>query len=248
MKSKRTIEFEVSDNINFSYREHIKQTLLLLGVEHIAVSVVMPNKLPYYLEVNDLRERLKSTSREKTIQILESYSAEVGEPRSQKVACIVNKEMWVSYFCSDELVIKYTNPYLYIEKMRLDCGSQVVLYIQSLEALDEESLFSLRRFSYIVEKWVISWLAHQRLLFSLANFQNFNQEAYEFKLTKAEQDVLNLMLKGYTSNEIAVYRQVSKETVRCQIKSLLYKTGCHSQNELIASHSHFNHLCYSLFD
>lgn len=242
------LQFDEAEKIDFAYQEKMKQALLSLGIEHIAISVVMDNKSPYYLVITPLRDRIKFASREKTIKILEGYSSQIEEPQCQKLPHTLNKEMWVSYFCCDDLTIKYTNPYLYIDKMSLDCGSQVTLYLHSLKELCHETLSSLRKISLIIEKWVVTWLAHQRLLFALDNFQNFNREAYHVHLTNAEQDVLSLILKGYTSNEISVYRRVSKETVRCQVKSLLHKTGCHSQNELIASHSHFNHLCYSLFD
>ncbi|MBY6186626.1 helix-turn-helix transcriptional regulator [Marinobacter hydrocarbonoclasticus] len=53
-------------------------------------------------------------------------------------------------------------------------------------------------------------------------------------LTLAETQVMNLLLQGLDGSEIAQRRKVSKETVKSQIKSLLHKTDCRHQNQLIS--------------
>ena len=53
-------------------------------------------------------------------------------------------------------------------------------------------------------------------------------------LTPAESQVLHLLSDGMDGSEIAHYRNVSKETVKSQIKSLLHKTHCRHQNELLS--------------
>ncbi len=62
---------------------------------------------------------------------------------------------------------------------------------------------------------------------------SFDRFQLLFSLSEAEKEVLFLLSKGMTGTEIADCRNVSKETIRSQIKSLLLKTGSHSQNELI---------------
>ncbi len=48
-----------------------------------------------------------------------------------------------------------------------------------------------------------------------------------------EKELLVLMSKGYSSNDIAELRGVKVETVRSTLKGVFKKTDCHSQNELL---------------
>ena len=52
-------------------------------------------------------------------------------------------------------------------------------------------------------------------------------------LTIGEKELLVLMSKGYSSNDIAELRGVKVETVRSTLKGVFKKTDCHSQNELL---------------
>ena len=52
-------------------------------------------------------------------------------------------------------------------------------------------------------------------------------------LTQAEHSVVSLLAQGYDGSEITAIRGVSKETTKSQIKSILHKTGCRHQNQLI---------------
>ena len=54
-----------------------------------------------------------------------------------------------------------------------------------------------------------------------------------YSLTAAEVEVANGLLMGYTLDEIASLRHVSRGTVRIQVKSLLGKTGTERQSELV---------------
>lgn len=56
-------------------------------------------------------------------------------------------------------------------------------------------------------------------------------------LTKAEHEVLSMLLRGHSAKEIAHARSAAVNTVRTQITSILSKTGHHSQKQLIASSS-----------
>lgn len=57
-------------------------------------------------------------------------------------------------------------------------------------------------------------------------------------LTKAEGEVLGMLLVGQTAKAIARARGASVNTVRSQITAILAKTGHHTQKQLIASVSH----------
>lgn len=54
-----------------------------------------------------------------------------------------------------------------------------------------------------------------------------------FSLTPAEARLLEKLVSTKTLHQIADEHQVSIHTVRCQLKSVLKKTGCHRQSELI---------------
>ncbi len=54
-----------------------------------------------------------------------------------------------------------------------------------------------------------------------------------YPLTIGEKELLVLMSKGYSSNDIAELRGVKVETVRSTLKGVFKKTDCHSQNELL---------------
>lgn len=60
---------------------------------------------------------------------------------------------------------------------------------------------------------------------------------YATPLTKAEQEVLSMLLRGLSAKAIARARNASVNTVRTQITSILGKTGHHTQKQLIASFS-----------
>ena len=63
--------------------------------------------------------------------------------------------------------------------------------------------------------------------------QNTLQPWTALNLTRAETDVLDLLLQGYGVKQISQRRHSSYHTVRSQLASLLSKTNCHSQRELI---------------
>jgi len=57
--------------------------------------------------------------------------------------------------------------------------------------------------------------------------------AEHFSLTPTEAKLVNKLISNKTLQQIADDRQVSIHTVRYQLKSVLKKTGCHRQSELI---------------
>lgn len=52
--------------------------------------------------------------------------------------------------------------------------------------------------------------------------------------TYSEGIVFNLLINGMSGSDIAKYRNVSRETVKSQIKQILLKTNCRSQVQLLA--------------
>ncbi len=69
------------------------------------------------------------------------------------------------------------------------------------------------------------------VIFWPANLSNAIQSSY--RLTNAEIDVLEALVKGYSSREIASLRQAKNETIRVQLKSIFRKTGTSSQIDVV---------------
>ncbi|MEZ9370384.1 helix-turn-helix transcriptional regulator [Shewanella sp. 10N.286.51.B2] len=101
------------------------------------------------------------------------------------------------------------------------------------------------KLGHSMQPWVSAFHAHQ-----LANIEQDKalcrcQEHFPIpvkqrpvKLTPAEYQVLTLLICGHSGSDIAGIRQVSKETIKSQIKSVLHKTGSKHQNQLLWRYNH----------
>ncbi|RTZ17569.1 response regulator transcription factor [Vibrio aquaticus] len=82
--------------------------------------------------------------------------------------------------------------------------------------------------------WGNYWLAQTVMTTQLRQFESaMERNLLVESLTQAEIDVLNMLAQGLDGSEVAAKRNVSKETVRSQIKHILHKTGCRHQNQLL---------------
>ncbi|BBL92442.1 hypothetical protein VroAM7_50950 (plasmid) [Vibrio rotiferianus] len=83
--------------------------------------------------------------------------------------------------------------------------------------------------------WGNYWVAQQAMSEQLGKFDSApNIHLLTSNLTDTELTVLNMLAQGLDGSEVAQKRNVSKETVRSQIKQILHKTGCKHQNQLLA--------------
>jgi DNA-binding CsgD family transcriptional regulator len=78
-----------------------------------------------------------------------------------------------------------------------------------------------------------------RLILTLRDLEAVRRPPLEilsevFSLTAAEAMVASMVAAGWSPEEIANELQVSRETVRNQIKTIFGKTGTHRQSELAA--------------
>jgi DNA-binding CsgD family transcriptional regulator len=53
-------------------------------------------------------------------------------------------------------------------------------------------------------------------------------------LTRAEREVVELVLRGYTDREVAAYRGTAARTVANQLRAVYGKLGINSRAELVA--------------
>jgi len=72
----------------------------------------------------------------------------------------------------------------------------------------------------------------QRLSGEFADYVSARLAAWA--LSRSEQEIAWLILKGYSFAEIAALRSVQEKTVRQQATSIYAKSGCGSRNEFIA--------------
>lgn len=83
--------------------------------------------------------------------------------------------------------------------------------------------------------WGNYWIAQCEVSAQLTQFENSATNGLLVaNLTSAELEVLNMLAEGLDGSEVARRRNVSKETVRSQIKQILHKTDCRHQNQLLA--------------
>lgn len=103
---------------------------------------------------------------------------------------------------------------------------------RSLSYRNKERLDSAWQF---LSAWGNYWVAQRTMTAQLSQFESMTtQDVLLTSLTSAELDVLDLLAQGLDGSEVAQQREVSKETVRSQIKKILRKTGCRHQNQLLA--------------
>lgn len=85
-----------------------------------------------------------------------------------------------------------------------------------------------------LKAWGNYWVAQRKMSAQLNQFESATKaRLITSNLTSAEMNVLNLLANGLDGSEVAQQRNVSKETVRSQIKQILHKTGCKHQNQLL---------------
>lgn len=53
-------------------------------------------------------------------------------------------------------------------------------------------------------------------------------------LSPREQEVLNLVLKGFSNAEIADLLEVTERTIKAHVGTIFVKTGCPNRNQLFA--------------
>lgn len=111
----------------------------------------------------------------------------------------------------------------------------LVLSSHSNDRVSYKNQQHLQKIWAFIISWSNAWIS-QRLLDEMLptlKTQSLNPLLLTV-LTEAELGVFELLLQGLNGSEIAQLRDVSKETVRYQIKQILHKTQCRHQNDLLS--------------
>lgn len=102
----------------------------------------------------------------------------------------------------------------------------------SNRSFSKSTLDELHQSWLLIQSWANSWVSYNKMLEYWEQLYTKNHKASE--LTRSEHDVLDMLISGLNGPEIAEKRLVSKETIKSQIKSILHKTQCRHQNELVS--------------
>ncbi|WP_117232479.1 helix-turn-helix transcriptional regulator [Vibrio maerlii] len=136
------------------------------------------------------------------------------------------------------LTITEPSPNLYMVTDKINYNFNLTILLHSFTLLGQYEYSKLRLISDIAIAWANSWVSHQKLLNAWEHLSYTNRKPGFPVLTASESEVFHHILRGWTCSEIANIRQVSKETVRSQIKSILHKSQCNNQNQLLARYGH----------
>lgn len=68
-----------------------------------------------------------------------------------------------------------------------------------------------------------------KAFFSKSIIINNMNKTRKIKLTQREEEVLNLLLKGYSNTQIAKMLSVSVHTIKAHVESIYRKFGVHSK-------------------
>lgn len=132
----------------------------------------------------------------------------------------------------------YVFPYQFAKSNTNLLSQEYVLIVEFFKRAEPFSSAQKKQaesISNVLNHWANYWLSFHEKKLAYKRNDPLSKHLL-LKLSDAEINVLLLLVEGKDGSDIARIRQVSKETVRSQIKALLNKTGCKSQNQLIASY------------
>lgn len=119
--------------------------------------------------------------------------------------------------------------------VRLNHGHYLMLSSHGDARLSQRDQSQLQNVWQFLRSWGNYWLAQREMESRFAQLATRAARALPLELlTSAELSVLSLLAQGFDGSEVAKMRNVSKETVRSQIKQILHKTDCRHQNQLLS--------------
>lgn len=104
------------------------------------------------------------------------------------------------------------------------CGARVFFLVQH-----ENSIAKMLMYSVINTRVELKYIIHS-LLFSMNMIPADRKE--ELKLTKKEQLIISMVLRGYAENKISAYFSIRERTVRYHINAVLRKLQINSIADL----------------
>ena len=214
------------------FEEEIKDSLTGIGIEHATLVIMSKSKNPVFKYIKSTNGRISISKR--VTEKLDSYLSLIS--MNKKGQLFHNQDTIIEnrIFDHQELSILEHALNNYSITDELSYNYEIVIVFHSINALKPEELRLLELICDITIAWANSRIAHHTMLLHWNRYAEPTITDLPPILTKSELDVLELIIKGLTGSEVAQVRSVSKETVRTQIKSILHKTQCKNQNQLIS--------------
>ncbi|NOH97736.1 helix-turn-helix transcriptional regulator [Vibrio sp. 99-70-13A1] len=217
------------------FEEQIRKDLGAVGIENIVIVIFSDSNNPELKVIESISGRINISAC--INKHLQKYLNTSLIQRCKEIKKYEDKFVKQPIFDHEQLTISHSLR-TYMLRDIVAYGFQFTFIMHSLRELTSIELDKLRTICDISTAWANSWSAHHMLLHIWDNLITSSDVVAQPDLTPSELEVLKLILQGWSSTEVANIRQVSKETVRSQIKSILNKSQCNSQNQLIACYGH----------
>ena len=212
--------------------EEIKDGLIEIGIEHATLVIMSKNKKPVFKYIKSVNDRISISKR--VTEKLDSYLSLLSMDKKGQLFHSQDTIIENRIFDHQELSIITHALNHYSITDELSYNYEIVIVLHSINALNPEEFRQRELICDITIAWANSWIAHHTMLLHWNRYAEPTTTILPPILTKSELVVLELIIKGLTGSEVAQIRNVSKETVRTQIKSILHKTQCKNQNQLIS--------------
>lgn len=213
----------------------IRDGLEKVGIEHVSLIILSEGMDIIFENLESLSKRISISKR--ISDSIESYIDSTLCNKKNILNFTYDNVLENRIFDHNKLSIITKQLSKYSIFCPLNYEHKMVAIFHSVESLSEHQTTRLELVSNIMAAWSNSWVAHNTMMHFWKKYSEPKNIDITSALTKSEFNVLELLIKGFTGPEISSIRNVSKETVRTQIKSILHKTQCHSQNQLISRFS-----------
>lgn len=214
------------------FEEELKGGLVKIGIEHATVAISSKSKNTVFKYIEGLSSRLSISKR--INEKFDNYLAFASKNTKGQLCYSQDKIIENRIFDHENLLIIQNNLNVYAMYEDLSYNYEITVIFHNIDTLETEALRQLELICEIIIAWANSWVAHHTMLLHWYRYSEQSSDSLPPILTKSEMGVLELLIKGLTGSEVAQIRHVSKETVRTQIKSILHKTQCRNQNQLIS--------------
>ena len=214
------------------FEEEIREGLIEMEVEHVTLVIMSKNQNPVFKYIEGLSGRISISKR--VTEKLDNYLALASQEEKGQVCHGRDSIIDNRIFDHEKLSIVESDLNFYSIYEDLSYHYKIAIIFHSVTALKPDEFRQLELICDITIAWANSWIAHHTMLLHWARYAEPTTTHIPPILTKSELDVMELIIKGLTGSEVAQVRSVSKETVRTQIKSILHKTQCKNQNQLIS--------------
>ena len=213
----------------------VREGLEKVGIEHVSLIIVSEGMDIIFESLERLSKRISISKR--ISESIETYIESTLCNQKNTLNFTYDNVLENRIFDHEKLSIITKKLSKYSIFSPLSYEHTMIAIFHSVESLSEHQTKQLELVSNIMTAWSNSWVAHNTMMQFWKKYSEPKSVDVTSTLTKSEFNVLELLIKGFTGPEISSIRNVSKETVRTQIKSILHKTHCRSQNQLISRFS-----------